>query len=72
MVDTITAYLTQVITLVTEEEVVDNLTCTSIIGRISVTQLAVDIQHSLLFTVGDILLQSIEDGRIIRRTSFLL
>ena len=72
MVDTITAYLTQVITLVTEEEVVDNLTCTGIIGRISVTQLAVDIQHSLLFTVGDILLQSIEDGRIIRRTSFLL
>ena len=48
LIDTVTAYITQVITLVGEEQVLNHLTCTCIIGRISITQLTIDIKHCLL------------------------
>ena len=48
LVDTIAAYITKVITLVREEQVLNNLTRTGIISRICVTQLPVDIKHSFL------------------------
>ena len=72
VVDTVTTYFTQVITLITEEQIIDYLTCACIIGRICISQLSVDKEHSFLFAVGNILLQSVEDGGIVRRTSIFL
>ena len=43
-------------TLVREEKVVDNLTSTCIIGRVSITQLTIDVKHSLLFRVTGVFL----------------
>ena len=51
LVDTVTSYLTKIVTLLTEEQVEDNLACTGIIGRIGITQLSVDVPDSLTLTV---------------------
>ena len=66
-IDTVTAYLTQVITFFREEQVVNYLTCTCIIRRISITQLTVNIQHCFFFRVTWVFLQCVEYNRIIRR-----
>ena len=63
LIDSVTTYITQVVTLVREEEVLDHLACAGIISRISITQLAVDIVHSLLLTVTRVFLQRVEDDR---------
>jgi hypothetical protein len=62
LIDTITTYLTQIITLIREEQVLENLTCTCVICRISITQLTIDIVNSFLLRVTWILCQSIEDN----------
>ena len=51
LVDSVATYVTQVITLVREEQVLNNLACTCIIGRVGITQLAIDVEHSLLLRV---------------------
>ena len=63
-VDTVAAYLAQVITLVREEQVLEHLACAGVIGRIGVTQLAIDVQHSLFLRVAGVFLQGIEDDSI--------
>ncbi len=65
VVDTVTAYLTQVITFVGEEQIHDRFASRCIISRLGVTNLAVDVQHSLFLRTGGILLQGIEQDRII-------
>ena len=60
-VDTVTTYLTQVITLLGEEEVLDHLTCRSIIGRLCITELAVDIEDRLFLGLSRVFLQGVED-----------
>ena len=72
LVDTITANITQIITFLREEQVIDNLTGTYIIGRVCITQLTVDIQYSFLFRVTRVFLQSIEDDRKIRTIRFFI
>ena len=67
LVDTVAAYITQVIALVREEQVLDDLTGTGIIGRISITQLTIDVEHSFLLRVRGILLQRVEDDRVVLR-----
>ncbi len=62
-VDTVTAYLAQVITLLGEEQVLDHLARRSVIRRLGVTQLAVDIQHRLFLRLGRVFLQGVEDNR---------
>ena len=65
LVDTIATYLTEVIALVAEEEVLNYFACRSIIGRLSVTKLTIDVDDSLLLGVGGVLLQRIVDDGII-------
>ena len=72
LVDSVTTYITKVISFFWEEQVVDNFTCTCIIGRIGVTQLTIDIQHSFFFRVTRVLLQSIIYNREIRLIRLVL
>ena len=65
LVDTVTTYITQVITLVGEEEVLNDLACTGIIGRIGIAQLTIDIEHSLLLGITGVFLQGVEDDGIL-------
>ncbi len=51
LVDTVTTYLAQVVTLVREEQVLYHLTCTCLVGRVCVTQLTVDVVNGLLLGV---------------------
>ena len=61
LVDTIATYITQIVTFVGEEQVLDHLTGTGIIGRICITQLTVDVEHGLLLRVRRVFLQGVED-----------
>ena len=65
LVDTVAAYLAQVVTLVREEKVLEHLASRCVISRVSVTELAVDIEHSLLLRVRRVLGKSIEDDSIL-------
>ena len=65
LVDSVATYFTQVVTLVREEQVLDNLTCTCIIGRIGITQLAIYVEHGLLLRVRRVFLKRIEDDGVI-------
>ena len=60
-VDAVTSYLAQVITLLGEEEVLDHLSRRSIIGRLGVTELTVDIEDSLFLGLSRVFLQGVED-----------
>ena len=66
LVDSVTAYIAQIISLFREEQIINNLTGTRIISRVCITQLAIDIQHCLLLRVTRVFLQRIIDNRIIR------
>ena len=72
LVDTITAYITQVISLFREEQVVDNLACTGIIGRICITQLAVDVKHCFLLRVTRVFLKGVIYDRVVRLVRLFL
>ena len=61
LVDTVAAYLTEIVALLGEEQVVDYLAGAGIVRRLGVTQLSVDILDSLLFGVGGIFLEGLED-----------
>ena len=65
LVDTIAAYITQVVTLVREEQVLEDLACTGIISRISVTQLLIDEAYSLDLRVALVFLQGLEDDIVL-------
>ena len=73
LVDAVTAHLAQVITLVREEQVLDNLLCTCLISRISITQLLVDVEHGVLLRVCRVFLQCVEhDGVLVCRLGILV
>ena len=61
LIDTVTAYITKVVTFVREEQVLYYLTSTCIIGRICITQLTVDVKYGLLLRVWRVFGQCIED-----------
>ena len=65
LVDTIAAHLAQVVTLVREEQILEYFLGTGIIGRVSITQLAIDVEHGLLLRVRGVFGQSVEDDRIL-------
>ena len=71
-VDTVTTNITQIITLVREEQVLDNLTCAGIISRVSITQLTVDVKHSLLLRVRWVFGQCIEDDAVVLSNRLVL
>ena len=64
LVDAVASHLTQVIPLVREEEVLYQVVGSSIIGRLGIAQLAVDILRSFLLRVGCVFLQCLEDNGI--------
>ena len=64
LVDAETAHVTQVITLLAEEQVVDNLASTSVIGWLGVAQLAIDVVDGLFLAVTSVLVKSVEDDLI--------
>ena len=64
LVDAVTAHITQIVTLVREEQVLNHLACAGIIGRIGIAQLAIDVEHSLLLRVTGVFLQCIENNGI--------
>ena len=66
LVNSVATYITQVISLFREEQVIDNLTCTGIIGRVCITQLAIDIQYSFLLRVTRVFLERVIYNRIVR------
>jgi DNA-directed RNA polymerase subunit beta len=61
LVDSVTAYFAKVISFFREEQVIDNLTSTGIISRICITQLTVDVKHSLLLRVRGVFSESVEN-----------
>ena len=64
-VNAVTAHITQIIAFLREEEVIDYLSCACIIGRLCVTQQTEDAIYSLLLRVAGILVESVEDERVI-------
>ena len=50
-VDTIASHITEVVAFVGEEEVLNYLPCACVIGRVSISQLSVYIEHSLFLRV---------------------
>ena len=71
-VDTITSYITEVITFLREEEVLNHLTRRCIICRLCVSQLTIDIENSLFLRLGRVFLQGVEDDSEIILTLLLL
>ena len=65
LVDAVTAYITQIVALVGEEQVLDGFAGTGIIGRIGIAQLAIDVEHSLLLGVTGVFGQGVEDDGIV-------
>jgi hypothetical protein len=71
LVDTIASYLAEVIALIAEEEVLDNFASRSIISRLSIAELAIDVDDSLLLGVGWVLLKRVVDDGIIIKLGIL-
>ena len=71
-VDTVATYLTEVITLLREEQVLNHLACRCIIGRLCITQLTIDIENSLFLGFSRVFLESIEDNRVVALTILIL
>ena len=67
----VTAYISQVIAFLREEEVLNHLASCLVISGFSITQLTIDVQHSLLLRVRRVFLQGIEDNGIVRFTSLI-
>ena len=72
LVDAIASHLSEVVTLLAEEEVLDNLACCRIIRRLRVTELTIDILHSLLLRVRGIFLESVENDAVVNGVHILL
>ena len=71
-VQAVTTHIAQVITLLAEEEVQDDLTCTCLISRLSVAQQTVDELDGIILRVGSILLQGVEDDAVVRTVGVVL
>ena len=73
LVDAVTANVAQVVTLVREEQLLDDVACRSLIGRLRSAQLPVNIYDSLLLGVAGVFLQGIVyDREIDAREVFLM
>ena len=62
LVHSVTSYLTKVVTLVGEEQLVDNTACSFFIWRLGITQLTVDMLHGFLLGVGWVFLKGVVDN----------
>ena len=69
-VDAVTSHIAEVVTLVGEEEFLDDAAGSFLVRRFSVAELAIDIFHSLLGIVGCVLFQSVVDDRIVEAILF--
>ena len=64
-VNPITSYITQIITFLREEQLLNNATCRLFVWRLGIAQLPVDILTCLFGIVGSVFLEGIVDYRII-------
>ena len=64
-VDTIASHIAQVVAFLREEEVLNHLSRRSVVGRLCVAQLAIDIEHCLFLGLGRVFLQGVEDNRVV-------
>ena len=65
VVDAVATHFTQVVTLFREEKVVDDIACAGIVGGVGIAELTIDIKHGLLFRVGGVFLQGVENNGIV-------
>ena len=65
-VDAESTDIAQVIPLVREEQLFNDVTCGSLIRRLGIAQLTVDIEHCLLLRVAGVFLQRIVYNGIVR------
>ena len=63
LVDTETTYITKIITLVREEELLDNIASGSLIWWLRGAQLPIDVDNGLLLGVTWVLMKRIVDNR---------
>ena len=63
LINTVAAHFAQVVALVGEEEVHEHFLRAVIVGRISIAQLTIDVEHSLLLGVARVLGECVEDDR---------
>ncbi len=64
-VDAVTSHFAQVVALLGEEEVLYDLACGSVIRRLGVAQLTIDVLHRLAFGVRGVLVEGVEnDGGV--------
>ena len=71
-VDTIASHIAQVVALLREEEVLNHLSRRSVVSRLCVAQLAIDIEHCLFLGLGRVFLQGVEDNRVVALTILVL
>ncbi len=72
LVDSVTANITEVVSLVGEEQLVDNVACCCLVRWLCISELAVYIENCLLFGVAGIFLQSIVDDCVVGNLLILL
>ena len=72
LVDAETAHVAQVVTLVREEELLDDVARRGLIGRLRGAQLPVDVNHGLLLGVTGVFLQRVVDDREVDAREVLL
>ena len=65
LIHSVTSYLTQVISLVGEEQFVDDTASSFLIGRLRITQLTINVLYRFFFRVGRVLLQGIVNNGIV-------
>ncbi len=65
LVDTVTTHIAQVIPLLREEEVVDHLACTRVVGRLGTAQLSVDMPDGIDLRVAGVFLQGVVDDGVV-------
>ena len=72
-IDAVASHLAQVVTLFGEEKVIDDIACAGIVSGVGIAELTIDIEHGLLFRVGGVFLQGIENNGIVgRRCLFVM
>ena len=65
LVDAETSHVAQVITLLAEEQVVDDLASASVIGWLGVAQLSIDVVDGLFLAVASVFVKGVEDNLIL-------
>ena len=72
LVETVASDITKVVTLIGEEELLDGISCGSLVGWLGVAELTIYVDYSLLFGVARVFLKGIVDDGVIGDVGSLL